>query len=538
MQEQMKFGLVGRSAGLALLLAAGCTTVNTHPERDQIGPKPAAADAAVPGTPAAPAPPAAGVPLLPLAGPIRLTVNRTVLAVLENNRGLAVQRLDPQIKRTLEEIARAEFDPVLAAEIGRSRTRDEGFPPAPGSALINEGDYGSAELSQILPFGTKLALAASATRNQDPGVGPDFYSTRASLTATQSLLRGAGLDVNLASLRQARIDTEISEFELRGYTELLVADTEKLYWDTELARRQVEIVRSSLDLAEKQQAETRERITVGKLSPTEQAAADAEVATRREELINAENTLAQNRVKLMRLLNPPGQGAWDRDLMLESDPAAVTDEEPGAVADHVTLALKRRPEMNQARLQIQRNDIDLVVTRNGLLPKLDFFITLGQDGYGNSFRDARNDNDGANYDVTAGARLEFPLLNRDARARHTRARLSRDKAAEALGNLGQLAEEDVRSAYLELKRAQAQVGATTATRRLQEEKLRVEIEKFRVGKSTALQVAQVQRDLLTSQIAEARARAALRTGYVELYRVEGTLLDRRGLQCPGAVPVE
>jgi outer membrane protein TolC len=82
-----------------------------------------------------------------------------------------------------------------------------------------------------------------------------------------------------------------------------------------------------------------------------------------------------------------------------------------------------------------------------------------------------------------------------------------------------------------------QITATAATRKFQEEKLRVETEKFRVGKSTSLLVAQAQRDLVVSQIAEIRAVANYFKALVALYRLEGSLLPRRGLSAPGADPV-
>jgi len=56
-----------------------------------------------------------------------------------------------------------------------------------------------------------------------------------------------------------------------------------------------------------------------------------------------------------------------------------------------------------------------------------------------------------------------------------------------------------------------------------------EQERFAVGSSTALQVAQAQRDLLNSQIAEIEAIVNYRIALVRLYLAEGSLLERRGI---------
>ena len=60
----------------------------------------------------------------------------------------------------------------------------------------------------------------------------------------------------------------------------------------------------------------------------------------------------------------------------------------------------------------------------------------------------------------------------------------------------------------------------------------------RVGKSTSFLVAQAQRDLLVSRIAEVRALANYLKALVDLYRQDGALLAHRGISAPGSEPVE
>jgi outer membrane protein TolC len=143
-----------------------------------------------------------------------------------------------------------------------------------------------------------------------------------------------------------------------------------------------------------------------------------------------------------------------------------------------------------------------------------------------------------NYDALAGVRFHYPFFNRDAAAVHRRALLTRDQAQRALENLTQLVEVDVRTAYLEVDRTHQQIAASSATRKFDEEKLRTETEKLRVGKSTSFLVAQAQRDLLVSRIAEVRALANYLKALVDLYRLDGSLLERRGIAAPGREPVE
>jgi outer membrane protein TolC len=116
--------------------------------------------------------------------------------------------------------------------------------------------------------------------------------------------------------------------------------------------------------------------------------------------------------------------------------------------------------------------------------------------------------------------------------------LTREQAQKALKNLSQLVEVDVRTAYIEVNRTKQQIAASSVTRMFDEEKLRTETEKLRVGKSTSFLVAQAQRDLLVSRIAEVRALANYLKALIDLYRQDGSLLERRGISAPGREPVK
>ena len=89
-----------------------------------------------------------------------------------------------------------------------------------------------------------------------------------------------------------------------------------------------------------------------------------------------------------------------------------------------------------------------------------------------------------------------------------------------------------------LRSDREQIAASAATRKFQEEKLRIETEKFRVGRSTNLLVAQTQRDLLLNRINEVSTIVSYLRALTNFYRLEGSLLERRGIAAPGREPVD
>ncbi|MHB8836550.1 MAG: TolC family protein [Candidatus Methylomirabilia bacterium] len=453
-------------------------------------------------------------------GSLSLSIAEAVVGSLANNRSLEVQRIAPEIARTGELSAEAPFDTTIDGKLSGSSTRS----PQGVDAALATSDAQRLTLgaSRLFAPGTTLGVELDTSRSGSA----DSASTRVGVSLTQALLQGRGSDVNLAAVRQARLDTAFSLSELQGFTESLVAQVELASWDYLLAIRRIAIVESSLGIAETQFAEVRERIAVGRMAQIEQVAAEAEVALRREALINAKSARAASRLNLLRLINSPGTAALVRELTITDVPALPADD-PAPVEDHVALALRRRPELAQARLQLERGDLELVQTRNGLLPRLDLFVSLGATGYAASFGDSLDVGDG--HDITAGLTLRLPLGNSAARAADRRAVLSRRRTEISLENLAQLVEVDVRGAWIEAGRLREQVAATAATLRLQDEKLRAETEKFRVGKSTAFLVAQAQRDLLQAENDEVSAIVGLLKARVDCYRLEGTLLERRGI---------
>ena len=470
---------------------------------------------------------------------LRITVGDAILMALENNRSLAVQRLSPSIQETFEDQERAVFDPTVEGEISTQRTESERMARSGSGteSLISDVYQGRIALSEFFPTGTSAEANAITTTTDSSLYREPFSATRLGLTFTQSLLRGFATEANLARLRQARLETEITQYELRGFSESLLAQVENAYWDYALSQRQIEIVEESLRLANQQLTETEEMIQIGTMAEAELAAVQAEVAAQQQGLINAKSTLESTRLRLLQLLNPPGKNLWDRKVTLVHPPT-LPEVRLDKVETHVSVALRMRPDLNQAKLDIQQEDLEIVRTKNGVLPRMDLFVTLGKTGYAGSFSESVRDIRGDSYDVLAGLNVEYPIFNREARAQHRRALFRRGRAEKALENLMQLVELDVRNAYIEVNRTKEQISASTATRNLQEEKLRIETEKFRVGRSTNFFVAQAQRDLLVSRIDEVQAVVNYLKALIDFYRLEGSLLERRGVEAPGRDAVD
>jgi len=357
---------------------------------------------------------------------------------------------------------------------------------------------------------------------------PEEQQARIGLTITQSLLQGFGPAVNLVSLRQAELDTAASLYELRGMAEALVAETETAYWHFVLAGKEIAIFEESLAIAKQQLEEIEQQISVGLLPEVEAAAARAEVAHREQALIDARSLLEKRRLELLRRINPKENNGFTIEIKATSEP--VIQAEPISDLDQrIEVARHFRPDLNEARLRLQQDRLEIILTRRGLLPDMELFFTLGRSGYANEFSESFKEIDGNRFDLAGGLRASYALGNRTARGADVSSRASRRQAAEAVANLTQLVDLDVRLAVNEVERTRQQITASRATRILQEQALEAEKERFKVGASTSLLIARAQRDLLAASIAEVEAVLNYRVALVRLYLAEGSLLERRGV---------
>ncbi|MES1923848.1 TolC family protein [Salinisphaera sp. T31B1] len=464
----------------------------------------------------------------------QLSVEQAVADALTNNPSLRAERQSPIIAGTFAAVERAVFDPSVFARVERSRevTQRVSEDIQSNFSVRSEQDTATAGIRQRLPTGTELELSLEqdlATSNRSPRQA----GTRAGITITQALLAGFGIRSNLVALRQARADALASAYQLRGFVTSLVADVESTYWNYLGAGERIDILENALEVAEQQSREAALRIQAGTVAEVEQAAFAAEAARRRQDLIDGRAEAARLRTRLLQLISRPDRDFYGRAIVPITP--VVTEAAPlDAPADYVALARDRRPELNQARLEVTRNELEVVATRNGLLPRLDLFVTFGQTGFARNYSDAYGNLDnGDTYDLAGALEFEYPLGNRAGDALARRARASTEQARASLDNLGRVIEAEVRYALIEARRAAAQIEASAATVRFREQTLAAEKARFDVGRSTALLVAQAQRDLLGARLDRINAFIAYRQALIQLYVADGSLLSRRLIDAPG-----
>ncbi|MFH1737666.1 MAG: TolC family protein, partial [bacterium] len=270
------------------------------------------------------------------------SVENAVLIALERNPTVSIQRLVTESIDTYRREGRAEFDPVLSAGITNTDSKSQRFLGATREPYLLETERFQYNLgiSEELPIGTTISANASMTGNKS-NIYTDQFTGSVGFTINQSLLRGISPGANLARLRKANLDVDISRSELKGVAEMVTANVERAYWDLYLAKEEMAIQERSMELAEQQLRESEERVAVGKLPELELASVRAEVASRREALIQTETRYEQARLEFLFLLNPDTKDAWNSVVLTGEQPVIPIDS-LDIVEDHVELGLMYR----------------------------------------------------------------------------------------------------------------------------------------------------------------------------------------------------
>ena len=186
-------------------------------------------------------------------GPLELSIEEAVMLALKHNRELEVEQLNPVIAGTFEQIERGIYNPEWFGEFEYFEEQATETARSTGTRFSVDGrDTTSVSgIRQFLPSGTSIETSIAHERSISNRT-PEQQVGRLGMDITQALLQGFGPAVNLASVRQAELETLASIYQLRGFTEALLAETETAYWNYVLAKREIDIFENSLALARKQ----------------------------------------------------------------------------------------------------------------------------------------------------------------------------------------------------------------------------------------------------------------------------------------------
>jgi len=507
------------------------------------------------------------VSALVLAGPVfaqqsqgvlEMSLEECIVKALKDNLGVAIQVLGPQISAEGVNTAQEKYIPSLSLSYQSRKSENAAYSylDTPGDSTINRTqNYNFMTASQALPTGGTLRLDFTGyrtTTNQRGRTIDPRFGTTLGFNLTQPLLRNFGPKISRREILVAKNNLGVSEENLRNTLISTIYSVESAYWNLVYSIENLEVRRQSLELARDLLEKNRRSVEVGTLAPMEVLSAQAEVATREADLIQAETQIQSNEDQLKLLLNI----TEGDDLSLAT---LVPKDKPTYVAREVKLeealaaAIANRPDLEIARIGLETDKLNLTYAKNQVLPDLSLSASYSSPGIDGTRLVYNLPNpldpnaqiidtipggiDGAlrqSFKFTYpnwnfGLTLSLPLSNFFSRASLAQSRLNMRQALLDLESRKQDVYLEVKNAVRAVDANYKRIQAYTTARQLAEQKLAAEEEKRRVGMSTNYMVLSYQRDLANARISELNSIISYNVSQASLERSMGTSLKTKNI---------
>ena len=474
-----------------------------------------------------------------------LRLEEAVSLALEKNLDIQVAKLEPQSVDFLVAGFKNTYLPVLSSTVGQREQYQLPTRTLTGGTRVNQGTltYNASIAQTLSKFGSNYSVSWSNTKVNSSDLLANYnplFTTGLLASFTQPLLRGFKLDNTRQQLAINLINREMSEESARATVTQTVANVRNAYWDLVFAQNSVEVAQRATELADKLVEDNQARVEVGTLAPLDIVQAQAEAATRRQNLAAAEAAAQTAEIALKRfLVSGTDDPLWRQTIRPVDLPSLQPP--PADVEGAIRTALAQRTDVLNTRKNLDVNDVNIRFYDDQSLPDLDLNASYGAQGIGGTF--FRRQGSGIesqvigtipggfldalgvlrhqeypnwNFSVT----LSYPLMGSQADAQLARARLQRNQSLTRLRALEVQVAAEVTNAALTIQSNLKRVEAATAARELAQKRLEAEQSKFDVGMTTNFFVVQAQRDLRDAFNTELRALADYRKSLVNYERAQ------------------
>jgi outer membrane protein len=417
------------------------------------------------------------------------------------------------------------------------------------TALVQDIRTYQTQYSQNWIFGlsTQVSYASQHTKvnSQNFTLNP-YTSGNLDLQITQNLLQGFGSAVNGRNIRVQKNNLKYTDLQFKLQVITTVSAALNLYWDLVSFFEDVRAREQEVKTAQQLFDNNKEQVKIGSLAEIEVTRAESQLYAAKQDLIIAQTNLAQQETVLKNALSRAGVATSDLAAVhiVPLDQIVVPpQDEIRPVDDLVADAVKNRIEIQQSRINLESNQMNLVGIKNSLKPTLQAFAELTNNGltgdlsalgalqpgvgylaggYGNLLAQIARRNF-PNY--SAGFSLQIQIRNRAQQADYVTSLLEIRQNELGLHKSVNQVRVDVQNAVIGLTQARSRYDAAVQARKLAQQTLDADQKRFNLGAATPYQVVQDQRDLANGLSSEIQAMANYTHARIAFDQAIGTTLE-------------
>jgi outer membrane protein TolC len=412
-----------------------------------------------------------------------LSLTDAVALGLRENRTIRSAYLERVAQRYDLVVARRRFLPQVDIVAGVTRDRTGGISTTT-TTLAPTGSW-------LLPTGASVQFAwarSNTTAGATPGV-----TESSSVNIAQPLLRGAGLAVNRAPIRIAKLQEEINQLGLKTTVSDTVTEIVLAYRTLLQAQEQVRLAQSALTRSQSLMSTNQALIDAGRMAAADILQTRAEVATQRLGLLQAQQQKASAQLALLRRVN------LDLRTNVVAADRVIPNPVPVDLDRLIGLALDNRMDVLGQRLALEQDRESLRIAQNDRLWDLSIVAGVRRDkavGLAAAIPDTSS---------TVGLQLSVPLGDFSLKQAEIHAATTLKVDQVKFEDLRQAVEAQVLDAAQGLDAAWFQLDAAREARDLAGQALNLAGEKLRAGRASNFEVLSFDANLRAAEVQELTA---------------------------------
>ncbi len=313
------------------------------------------------------------------------------------------------------------------------------------------------------------------------------------------------------AVTRAKYMQQASQQQLDRTDQELVYEAVQAYDGVLLAQKELVVSEATLKTAQSIEAQSRARVESGMAVDSDLLSAQVATASRKQELIQAQNSLALARSQLALALGMPAGTVYEPQQSLDEHSfPAVT------VGDLEQQALAKRPDLKQVESERSAQAKSISMAKGAFAPRLNVYGSWETDSPSPGW------NGGNNW--IAGAELQFDIFDGDSK----RAHLAVEKAMQEKATAMRDAFRDqirlqVRKAYYEYDAARQQVEVARGAIQQADESLRINQNRYEGGLITVSDLLRMEDAAHRAQTDYWQAVYRMQTSYAGVELAAGTL---------------
>lgn len=483
-----------------------------------------------------------------------LSLQDCIFIALKNNLGVQIAVLSPELASANINLSKEKFLPRLSLGFNRQSTSSASYSWIEAAETIKSStnDF-SAGIWQALPSGGGISLSLASYKSESnrsfQTINPRYGSTL-SFGLSQPLLRNFGTKMSRREIVIARNNLDISENYLKSVLLDTIFNVEQAYWNLIYAVENLNVKKQSLGLAKDLLSKNKRELEVGMIAPIEILSAEAEVATREADILQAEVMVENSEDLLKTTINIERE---EKSRLLRIIPLDEPSEEARIVSldEALKTAIANRPDLEMTKIGLKNKELNVAYAKNQILPDLNLTASYWSPGISGTqilYLDnnpltgqvigtipggpstAMGDALGLKYsNWSIGVQVSVPISAFTSRAQYEASKLGFEQALIERDHLEQKIFLEIRTAVRAAETNYRRVLAYRAARELADKKLVAEEKKLIVGLTTNYLVLQYQRDLADARTAELKALIEYNLALAFLEKALGTSLMSKGI---------